>query len=484
MERGGYAVSTLRTALVAVSLSAALVAIPVALGFSSGANADLTYSPASDADNCAACHEFDPGQGAVELFGAPRRYLPGMTYDLTVRVHDDERVASGFEISVERALGHVGNLIVSDAVNTKWADGVPTYITHTTDAYDDSLATWAANGNAYEYHLQWQAPSTDQGLVTFYVSAQAANDAQSFFGEHYYHTHAVSQFAEAADADGDTDVDLVDFAVLENCFGIDADLPEACAFVDDDGNGAIDEVDYAGLKSLYTGPTASEPAGYVLADVVRGGRLYDRWWSEAGVTKPSTDHPLWASRPDQTSNTRTRSSTWRCTECHGWDYKGVDGAYGAGSHRTGFAGIFAAPFTSQEVFDLLRDPAGHAYTVADTGLTDKDVWDLVKFVRSGAIDTGTAIDETGAFTGSSGTGDYWYGVACFNCHGDDGKFLNFGSQSDPSYLGTVAADDPWQLLHKTRYGHPGSMMEGTELLRWDWSRAVDIGAYAQTLPTE
>jgi len=477
-------VSKLRTALVAVSLFAALVAIPVALGSSSGANAGYTYSPASNAANCTKCHDFDPGQGTVELFGAPRRYLPGMTYDLTVRVHDDERVASGFEISVERALGFAGNLIVNDAVNTQLADRLPTYITHTAAAYDDSLATWAANGNAYEYHLQWQAPSDDQGLVTFYVSAQASNDAQAIQGEHYYHTHAISQFAKAADADGDTDVDLYDYAVLENCFGIDTGLPEACAFMDDDGNGAIDAVDYAGLASLYTGPTATEPAGYVLADVVRGGRLYDNWWSEAGVSEPSTDHPLWASRPDQASDTSTGSATWRCTECHGWDYQGMSGVYGSGPHHTGFPGIFGSTLTSQQVFDLLRDPTGHAYTLADTGLTDNDIWDLVKFVRSGQFDDATAIDETGAFTGSSGTGSYWYSSACFYCHGDDGKLLNFGTQNDPSYLGTVANNDPWQLLHKMRFGHPGSMMEGTELLRWDSSRAVDIGTYTQTLPTQ
>jgi len=43
--------------------------------------------------------------------------------------------------------------------------------------------------------------------------------------------------------------------------------------------------------------------------------------------RPATS-PLWAT---QSSNTRSGKDTWRCKECHGWDYMGVDGAYGSGS---------------------------------------------------------------------------------------------------------------------------------------------------------
>src|SRR3990172_2406752 len=78
--------------------------------------------------------------------------------------------------------------------------------------------------------------------------------------------------------------------------------------------------------------TAPELAG----DMIRGGLLYDVWWDVVGADAPTTDQPLWKT---QTTNTRTGPDTWRCKECHGWDYKGVDGAYGAGSHKTGFAGI-------------------------------------------------------------------------------------------------------------------------------------------------
>ena len=77
--------------------------------------------------------------------------------------------------------------------------------------------------------------------------------------------------------------------------------------------------------------------------VSRGGRLHDKWWSETGAEQPIIDQALWAM---QSSNTRSGSDTWRCKECHGWDYLGEDGAYASGSHFTGFPGVYDAAQTS------------------------------------------------------------------------------------------------------------------------------------------
>ena len=80
-----------------------------------------------------------------------------------------------------------------------------------------------------------------------------------------------------------------------------------------------------------------EPAAPMLSgDSLRGGLLYDKWWSPLGLDAPEGDQALWAT---QDTNTRTGADTWRCKECHGWDYKGVDGAYGDSSHTTGFVGV-------------------------------------------------------------------------------------------------------------------------------------------------
>ena len=64
-----------------------------------------------------------------------------------------------------------------------------------------------------------------------------------------------------------------------------------------------------------------------LADAAQGGRIYDKWWLAVfgGVPAPTIDHPIWS---QQMTNMRSGADTWRCKECHGWDYKGVDGIYG------------------------------------------------------------------------------------------------------------------------------------------------------------
>ena len=84
---------------------------------------------------------------------------------------------------------------------------------------------------------------------------------------------------------------------------------------------------------------ASSPASNV-ESVARGGLLYDMWWTVVpGASEPKSDHPLWSL---QTTNKRSGSVSWRCKECHGWDYRGKEGAYGSGSRYTGFMGVWDA----------------------------------------------------------------------------------------------------------------------------------------------
>ncbi|MCF8052775.1 MAG: hypothetical protein K9L59_16155 [Desulfobacterales bacterium] len=71
-----------------------------------------------------------------------------------------------------------------------------------------------------------------------------------------------------------------------------------------------------------------------------GGQLYDDWWKTTLDTeKPKKDYHLWK---EQSTNKRSGYDTYRCKECHGWDYRGKNGAYGKGSHYTGFKGVYEA----------------------------------------------------------------------------------------------------------------------------------------------
>ena len=51
---------------------------------------------------------------------------------------------------------------------------------------------------------------------------------------------------------------------------------------------------------------------------------------------PEQSHPLYPADGEYAAKPK---ANWRCKECHGWDYKGRDGAYAKGSHYTGIKGI-------------------------------------------------------------------------------------------------------------------------------------------------
>jgi len=235
---------------------------------------------------------------------------------------------------------------------------------------------------------------------------------------------------------------------------------------------------------LPGGNTNTDPVAFTNASAVRGGLLYDKWWSVTGAAAPTTDHPLWASRPDTTSNARTDKDTWRCKECHGWDYKGVNGAYGSGSHRTGIAGIFGTTKTAQEVFDVIK--TNHGFGAA--GLTDADIWDLAKFVKTELIDTDPFIAADKSFTGDAANGQTLYtsgisgGLGCAVYHGADGKTINFGEPPDEEFVADVANGNPWEFLHKVRFGQPGTQMPSSVASGGTTQNAADVGAHVQTLP--
>lgn len=259
-----------------------------------------------------------------------------------------------------------------------------------------------------------------------------------------------------------------------NANGIDDATDIACGTTpDNNGNGIPDICEVNG-------------------DYIRGGRLYDKWWAAIGAPEPPTDHPLWPYRPDPTSNSAAGSATWRCTECHGWDYKGVDGEYATGPHRTGFAGVSGTSLGPAALVTLLKEPPnngggagvpnGHAY---GSVLTDGQIDDLVAFIVGGVIDTDLYVNNAGGvFLGDPDAGQIHYTTGgtlnqCIHCHGADGAAINFGTPQEPEYLGTVAAHEPFHFLHRGRMGFPGTPMAGFLANGGTDQGVADIGRYAQ-----
>ncbi|MHB1128276.1 MAG: S-layer homology domain-containing protein [Bacillota bacterium] len=124
--------------------------------------------------------------------------------------------------------------------------------------------------------------------------------------------------------------------------------------------------------------------------IAKGARLYDSWATEIGATLPANDNPLWAS---QTINKRSGYDTWRCKECHGWDYKGKGGAYGTGSHATGFPGVYRAATTMSkaELVEVLKGSTYYRHDFSSV-LDAKDLEALAAFLKEGLINETTYIN--------------------------------------------------------------------------------------------
>lgn len=237
------------------------------------------------------------------------------------------------------------------------------------------------------------------------------------------------------------------------------------------------EQDYADVIAfLKTQPTASP--------VTEGGRIYDEWFAAFGVDAPEGEQPLWKTRTASADNTNAGADTWRCKECHGWDYKGVNGAYGKGSsHYTGFPGILNAAKMSPQEITAWLDGTKNADHNFSTYMTKDDFARMVAFIQKDVFDKSVIIKADKTPIGADAVhGKVLFESVCKVCHGDDGKTLNFGDDTAPEYIGTLAADNPWEFFNKATVGVPGERMPAGWNLGWKQQDILDLMAYAQTLP--
>ena len=201
--------------------------------------------------------------------------------------------------------------------------------------------------------------------------------------------------------------------------------------------------------------------------IARGGRLYDKFFAENKAAKPGNDHPSYIK-----DGKYGKDNSWRCKECHGWDYKGKDGAYAKGGHFTGFKGIQgAAGKDPAAIAAVLRDKT-HGYTEAQ--LSARDANDLALFVSKGQVDMARFVDATNKAKGNAAKGEVYFNTLCAGCHGEDGKKVKDGPP-----LGSVA-DNGVEMMHKILNGQPAEAMPALRAL--DPQIAADIALHLVSLP--
>ena len=213
--------------------------------------------------------------------------------------------------------------------------------------------------------------------------------------------------------------------------------------------------------------------------IARGGQLYDNWAAALDKVLPEKTHPSYPS-----IGKKKGGVTWRCKECHGWDYMGEDGAYGRGGHYTGVKGIRQISGKRvEEIEEILTDKT-HQYTT--DMIPPLAMRKLALFVSRGQISMDQYIDRsTKQARGDIRRGASFFQTVCAICHGFDGAEMVSRSETelaafgDRGMLGTVASTNPYETLHKIRNGQPGVGMVALRVL--SVRDQVDVLSYLQTL---
>jgi hypothetical protein len=140
------------------------------------------------------CHEkFEPNSGPGEFtIIAPLGYTPGETYMIEIDLAQEGQLRWGFQMTaIDAELAAAGTFAPTDA-NTQVQDfsvfgSDRSYIAHTL------VGTAAGQPNANSWNVEWTAPSTDVGPVTFYASGNAAdNSVTAALSDDYIYTESLT----------------------------------------------------------------------------------------------------------------------------------------------------------------------------------------------------------------------------------------------------------------------------------------------------
>ncbi len=182
-----------------------------ASAFSSGPPAGVSGAPGEN--SCTGCHNPVANTGQFSII-APANYMPGQTYQVTVRhqTADNSRRRWGFQLT---ALAGATPAVAFSNINgnTQIIDGAGErkYIQQTLDGSFGSQAGGAV------WTFNWTAPATNVGAVTLYAAGNQANNDGTSDGDQIYTTSTTIQppvttpsepVAFDFEGDGKTDISI------------------------------------------------------------------------------------------------------------------------------------------------------------------------------------------------------------------------------------------------------------------------------------
>ncbi len=242
----------------------------------------------------------------------------------------------------------------------------------------------------------------------------------------------------------------------------------------------------AGCGGAGTAAADLNVPGFVSADGINGGKSFDKFWSpQAG----------WSQTDANIAKFNAKSSFFRCKGCHGGDLLGREGVYISRNATASRPHIspktlryIVAESTPQQLFDAIKRPTNRRNLDFDLAtydpvnnydegdkmpnfgaiMSDAKIWELVKYLKTEAIDvsllydrqtsgeypTGTIVYSNIGKDGDAAKGDVIYANKCGWCHGSDGGLIRLGSYG----VGGFVRNRPDEAQHKIKFGQLGSTM--------------------------
>ncbi len=208
---------------------------------------------------------------------------------------------------------------------------------------------------------------------------------------------------------------------------------------------------------------------YENADGTIGARLYDHVLNETNLHTNN----IYASK----------ANFFRCKSCHGWDLLGREGALIGKAASPDYPEVadvnlyeWSRNHTPREVFDAVKNTGGRSGNTYDAtmpdygaiGLTDDQIWDIVKFLKEDSRNiydftdmtvTGTYPNGSITYTNIGKGGDPTAGLATYNsicktCHGADGTAINVYCKPEGEFIGGMCRGDVPEVVHKAHFGMP------------------------------